>query len=350
MQEYLENLIGTCTLDPTDGLAIFWTTYVIESAEIEADLSKLELFGDLQSIILSSLKTVGFPLVASRINVFSFFNLEEKVPIPQSICYAYYPVSPEVFVFVISTKVISVDQILHLTEDLHVAVRDSLKYYEACKRSNMMRDETRKFLNQFVKLQDFPAYINYKIHTTPSTFINKIFDLRITPLQMIYERKRIQSSQPIFPIIEEQLTFENKAMKNSNIFPTIPPLFGEYLKGLIQANNEGIMKFGEISSREYNMLTPQIDGVIFELDKEQGEYLLFQGIHEPFGVGTTKIELRSIFSLGYSSKNLNHSFSGATCRNALNRILLKTKKMPSEQTKQLLSQELKREFGMHLVG
>ena len=75
MSDHYENLVGSCIIEPKNELSMFWTIYSIDSAEFQSKSEELEIFGDFKSVIMSSFSTLGFPLVATQIRVFSFFNL-----------------------------------------------------------------------------------------------------------------------------------------------------------------------------------------------------------------------------------------------------------------------------------
>jgi len=331
MSDHYENLVGSCIIEPKNDLSIFWTIYSIDSAEYQSKSEELEIFGDFKSVIMSSFSTLGFPLVATQIRVFSFFNLEEDVPIPQTIMCSYYPVEPKVFFFVVSNKIISIDNVLKLTENLHKSADDSLKYYNKGIEKGIIKQDIREFLKDKICLQHFPAYLDYNIFNTPSNYIDNIFNLKILPLKLKFTQSKISKKEALFPKIEKQVFFDNHVLGKSEEYPEIKPVFEDVMTGLNNILREGITNFGKVAGREYHRLIIDIDTILFEIDKKEEKYFLYQGIHEPFGLGTDEITMNSFYCLSYSSKDVrSHLTTGAACKNTFNKILQKTKGIDSQ--------------------
>ena len=70
---------------------------------------------------------------------------------------SYYPVEPKVFFFVVSNKIISIDNVLRLTEKLHKSADDSLKFYNKGIEKGILKQDIREFL----KVSNLKAYTHF---------------------------------------------------------------------------------------------------------------------------------------------------------------------------------------------
>ena len=265
-----ENLISSCLIEPSSDLAMFSTTFSIDSTEYESNIEELGIFGDFQSAIISMFDQLGFPLLVSRTKVFDLFQCKEKI-LPQSIVFTYYPSTPQCFFFVISNKVISIDKTLEITSEFHDSIKDSIKYYTLLRNERTVRVSLQDFLKNRAKLQHFASYLDYKLYKLPSNFFDTSFNLQVTPLNIVFERKLITESTILQPEIIQKVKFENPILKDATNIPKIPPMVSQLIDGLSKLTQEGMMKFGKFAKRDYNSLFVDLDTVIFELDQFHGK-------------------------------------------------------------------------------
>ncbi|NHI94870.1 MAG: hypothetical protein EAX96_20445 [Candidatus Lokiarchaeota archaeon] len=345
MSEFLENLIGSCVIDPDKELSLFWTLYCIDSAEFNSELEELEIFGDLQSTIISSFKMIGFPIVASQINIFSFYNLEEQIPIPQSIMFSYYPETPHVFFFVISSKIPSIDKIMELTRELHFSVKDSMNLYKVSLEKGIMNENLKDFLKDKVFLQHYPAYLDYIVFNTPSNYIDNLFNMNFTPIKLSFARNSFPISNPLDPTIEEEIHYENISTRNLSEYPKILPVFNDFVEMLRKVIKEGIIKFGNLAGRDYRKLSVDFSSIVFEIDKKNQGYLLYQGVHEPFGLRSDNVKLNSFYCLSYGSNDPTTQLTTAiNIKRRLSKVLQKSMSINSKEIPQFILEMLKKQF------
>ncbi len=345
MSKHFENLIGSSIIEPKNDLSMFWTIYSIDSAEFQSKFEELEIFGDFKSVILSSFSSLGYPLIASNIKVFSFFNLEEEIPIPQTIMCSYYPKEPKVFFFVISNKIISINNVLKITKNLHKSADDAIKFYNLGIENGLIKQNIRDFLKDKICLEHFPAYLDYNISNTPSNFIDNIFNLKILPLKLEFKQSKISRSAALLPKIENQAFFDNHVLEKSDEYPEIKPIFEEVLLGLKEILKEGIIKFGNVANRDYSRLSMEIDTILFEIDKITEKYLLYQGIHEPFGIGSDEVTINSLYCLSYSSNDVRTQLTtGSTIKNIFNKVLQKSRGFESKNIISNIMELLEKNF------
>ena len=321
-----ENLISSCLIEPTTDLAMFSTTFSIDSTEYESNVEELGIFGDFQSAIISMFDQLGFPLLVSRIKVFDLFSSKEKI-LPQSIVMTYYPSTPQCFFFVISNKVISIDKTLEITGEYHDSIKDSIKYYTLLRKEGSINVSLQDFLMKNAKLQHFASYLDYKIYNLPSNFFDKAFNLEVTPLKITFERKNVTRSNILQPEILQNIKFDNKILKEASTIPKIPPLFDQLIEGLSKLTQEGMIKFGKFAKRDYNLLYTDLDTVIFELDKFNGKYLIFHKISEAIKRNSEERDIISFNSLSYASSEMKHPTTANNHGNSLRKVMEKVLKL-----------------------
>lgn len=345
MSEFLENLIGSSVTDSEKELSLFWTLYSIDSAEFQSEIQELEIFGDLQSTIMSSFKMIGFPVLASQMSIFSFYNLEEKIPIPQSIMFSYYPETPHVFFFVISSRIPPINRIMDLTRELHYSVKDSMKLYDISVEKGTVGDNIKDFLKDKVFLQHYPAYLDYIISNFPSNYMENIFNLKITPISLLYTRNSFPISNPLYPTIEEEKHYVNISAKKLSDLPQILPEFNNFVEMMKKVIKEGILKFGNLAGRDYQKLSVDIDSILFEVDKKNQGFLLFQGIHEPFDLKSDDVKLNSFYCLSYGSNDpRTQLITPINIKQRFNTILQKSLGISYQEIPQFILDMLQQQF------
>jgi len=336
-----ENLISSCLIEPTTDLAMFSTTFSIDSTEYESNIEELGIFGDFQSAIISMFDQLGFPLLVSRIKVYDLFYSKEKI-LPQSILFTYYPSTPQCFFFVISNNVISIDKTLEVTTEFHNSIKDSIKYYSLLRETGSINVSLQDFLKNNAKLQHFPSYLDYKIYNLPSNFFDTAFNLEITPLKITFERKKVTESNILQPEILQSIKLDNKVLKEASTIPKIPPLFDQLIDGLSKLTQEGMIKFGKFAKRDYNLLFTDLDTVIFELDKYHGKYLIYHKLVEPIKIKSEEKEVIAFNSLSYASSDMKHPTTAHNHSNSLRKVMEKVIKLSLGESEEVIKDLLHR--------
>ncbi len=345
MSEFLENLIGSCVIDSEKQISLFWTIYTIDSIEFSSELEELEIFGDLQSAIISAFNTIGFPIIISQMDLFSFFKLEEEIPIPQSIVFSYYPESPHVFFFVISSKIPSLDNIVDLTRELHLSVNDSIKLYDINLEKGIMENTLKEFLKEKVFLQHYPAYLDHIVYNVPAHHVDDIYNLKFTPIKLSYTRNSFSKSNPLYPTLEEEIIYENVSTKNLTEFPEIQPEFSEFVEMLKRVTKEGVVKFGNLAGRDYQKLSIDFSSILFQTDKLNQGYLLYQGIHEPFGLRSDEVKLNSFNCISFGSNDPKTQLTTAiSLKQRFSGILQKSVNETPQHIPQFIKDNLQKQF------
>lgn len=189
--------------------------------------------------------------------------------------------------FVVSSRAsVSIDTVVDVTEKLFHASKDSLHHYQNIKEQIKM--PVRDFLEQGINLESFPLYLDYKIKEQSTASMDKVFDMKVSPVKLTFKRTEFKQDS------HQEETIFRKEYSSKDMSERVPDHLVEYIEELDSVTKEGLVKVGKMLGRDYQDLSTKLDICVFRTGGVKGGYVVHLGVHECHGLSTYSVKLTAV--------------------------------------------------------